>query len=187
MKIERLTHGFIFALVAVLFAQTAGYAQEESRFDKPSTEVSPKYDDPQKERLYQKVLSGLQKMEFADDSAFADEATNHDVDWFVVGGTLSNRQSGALQANFATYQGVENVAQRIVDFEHGSFGTNKPAWRVYHRYGGSREALRAKEKVESDFNDYLAKRQQELIRRQQVAARARARARSRSRRGSGSC
>ena len=187
MKPQRFVSGLVTALCAVVLTQCLCYAQEESRFDKPSTEVSPKYDDPTKERLYQKVLARLQKMEFAEDSAFADEATNHDVDWFVVGGMLSNRQSGTFNANFATYQGVENVAQRIVDFEHGSFGTSKPAWRVYHRYGGSREAERAKAQVETNFKTYLAKRQQEMLRRQQVAARARARARSRSSRGSGSC
>ena len=186
MNLQRFTSGMVVALCVVV-TQPICFAQDESRFDKPANETIPKYDDPKKERLYQSVLTRLQKMEFAEDSAFADEATNPDVDWFVVGGMLSNRQSGAFQANFATYQGVENVAQRIVDFEHGSFGSNKPAWRVYHRYGGSREAERAKEQVETDFNAYLAKLQQDMIRRQQVAARARARAQSRSRRGSGNC
>ncbi|MCP4461524.1 MAG: hypothetical protein GY819_01860, partial [Planctomycetaceae bacterium] len=85
----------------------------------------------------------------------------------------------------ATYQGVENVAQKIVEFEHGSFGSNQPAWQVFHRYGGSREADRAKEKVEADFQVYAVKREQEMARRQMAAARARAR--SRARRSSGGC
>ena len=174
-----------FVAFLILLPMPFCQAQDDSKYDTSENEVSTSFDDPQKERLYLKVLGKLQGMKFADDSAFADEETNHDVDWFVVGGMLTNKRTGAFNANFATYQGVENVAQKIVEFEHGSFGSNQPAWQVFHRYGGSREADRAKEKVEADFQVYVVKREQEMARRQMAAARARAR--SRARRSSGGC
>ena len=166
---NRHLHGaFVLVLIATCAYSTTVVAQDESKYDVPDAEVESTYDDPKQERTYREVVARLQEMKFAENSTFVDEDTDDGVDWFVVGGTLTDKRTGEIEANFNTFQGIENVAHRVVEFENGSYGSRIPAWHVFHRYGGSREADRAMKKVEDNFQDYLVKREQDLIRRQQA-------------------
>lgn len=185
----QLARAICCGLLVCCLTPTVALAQPTSA-DEPSRSASasdtpPVFEEPRKERLYRDVIDQLKEMKFSEKSAFADEDVDNQIDWFVVGGTLTNKRTGQLEANFNTFQGIDNVAKRIVEFQYGSYGSQVPAWRVFDRYGGSREAARAKDAIVDQFETWSAQRTAELDRQRrmaQTASRARARSRA-SRRG----
>ncbi len=116
------------------------------------------FPDPEQAKLYATVLQKLQNMNRVK-SARHDNDAKTDDDWFVVGGSLTDRQTGYVKANFASFQGVENVARRIVEFENSPHGNNIARWRVFERVGNQSLADYKTEKRLEKFQKYLIAQQ----------------------------
>lgn len=127
-------------------------------------------------KLFDEVLEKLRKMKRDPSSAY-DMSVREDADWFVVGGTLTHPTTGYVEANFNAFQGVDDVARRIVEFQFGNYAGKVAQWRVFSRTGDKEVAkIKTGQQVER-FQRWVAvqvRKQKEM----QLAAQQRSKGRS---------
>lgn len=130
-------------------AQSLAQNDNPVSFGEIATNQNP-FTESNQAKLFDEVLEKLRKMR-RDSSSQHDNSVREDEDWFVVGGTLTHPTTGYLEANFNAFQGVDDVARRIVEFQYGNYSGRIASWRVFHRTGD--EEL-AKVKTDQLFERY---------------------------------
>ena len=163
---------------APAFAQgTSVGADSDDSFDPARSGAdSSRSDNSRQTRLHDDVLEKLRDMKRSSSADHDETEQDHENDWYVVGGALTNRRTGRTEFNFNTFQGAEDVAGRIVDFHFGNHGSHTPSWHVFDRFGDAEAARASVDDLVADYQRAVAR--EDRLRRQQQAA-----ARSRSRRG----
>ena len=141
---------FCLSLMAFANGYSALYAESEN-----SDQQRVLYSNEKYQKLYETVLKNLEKMKPRAGTAEKD-------DWFVVGGAIGSA------ANFNKFQGVENVAKRVVDFVSQNNG--KCQWQIIARV---QEEKVAQNIVESKAAAYQRKARaaQQLAQRRQASRR----------------
>lgn len=149
-------------------AQSSADEEESRSFAPAVTEANP-FAEPEQAELFDEVLANLRKMKRTPSSRY-DSSLREDDDWFVVGGSLTNPANGYIEANFNVFQGVDDVARRIVEFQYGKYGNRIPQWRVYNRTDDVELAeLKTRKQAES-FQRWLTAQAEKRAKWQQLLA-----------------
>ena len=116
-----------------------------------------RFDSPAKNELFEDSLQLLREMKRVK-SRHYDNDEKSDDDWFIVGGALRHQRTGHVEYNFAAFQGVENVASRIVEFQFDSTRDSNLAaeWKVFERAGNSEVAGERADKLYKQFQRFAA-------------------------------
>lgn len=128
-------------------AQSPSQTDDSVSFGEIAANPNP-FTESKQAQLFDEVLEKLRKMR-RDPASGIDRSVREDVDWFVVGGTLTHPSTGYVEANFNAFQGVNDVARRIVEFQFGNYAGKVAQWRVFHRTGDEELAkIRTGQQVE---------------------------------------
>lgn len=170
--------GIVLAIFLIAGADARrAFAQsddEVSSFGEPPAADNP-FADAEQAELYDEVLDKLRKLKRTPSSRHDSSLRNED-DWFVVGGSLADLNSGYIEANFNSFQGVEDVAQRIVEFQFGTYNGKVPSWRVFSRTGDAGLAEEKAIKQAERFQRWLVAQAERQRRMQQQRAQQASRA-----------